>query len=137
MSVYALGDRTFLQHGSRWFLREPAWETFRPITEVTWDGGAFQVNDHIYTQDPLDELYGFGCAEEKALCDRLEAQYGRVKPVPVTTLPTGGEWFRDRRILLTPCAPRDVASWKRMCRERARTCRHAPRGKTFTRRTLA
>jgi hypothetical protein len=86
---------------------------------------------------PLDSLYGYGSDAMKKVCEALTAQYAPQldKAVAVQTPEIGPLlWFRDRRISLTACAPRDIASWKRMHRGRPRTCRHVVLKNKFTRR---
>lgn len=128
-------DHVFVQQKDQWFLWEPAWECFRPVTAVQWDGKKYVIEDTAFTKDPFDKWYGFGSAEMKAFCQKI--------PYPSTinkvNTPSVGPttWFRDRRIVLGPCAPQDVTSWKRMTKGRTRTCRRKVlvRNK-FTRRNL-
>ena len=131
--LYEFRDTVFLHYRSWWFLWEPAWEGFRPIEGISWDGTAFRIHDEKFCSDPTDEQYGYGCAQMKELCDLLADKHDET-PVKVSTLPIGSEWFRDRVVALTPCARRDVKSWKRMVLNKPRTCRNAPRGKKRTRR---
>jgi hypothetical protein len=71
----------------------------------------------------------------KDLCDLLEEQRLETLPHEAKTLETDGmEWFFDRRVAITPCAPRDHESWKRMVQGRGKTCRKAPKGQKYTRR---
>ena len=71
----------------------------------------------------------------KDFCDLLGEYRLEQLPITVQTLEsTTPEWFFDRRVSLTPCAPRDHASWKRMVKNNARTCRKAPKGSKYTRR---
>jgi hypothetical protein len=125
----------FLEYKGHRFTWEPAWNTFRPIERVEWDGKAYVVVDRIYCKDITDPYYGFGSASMKEVCDRLRDAYeSRLASAPnVPPLLGSPTWFRDRRVVLSPCAPRDIPSWKRMCRGRVRTCRKALADK-FTRR---
>jgi len=134
MGLFEFRDNVFLEHKGWWFLWEPAWESFRPVDGVQWDGSTFSINDQAYCSDPTDPLYGYGSAQMKQLCDLLKDKRD-AEPVPTAVLPIGNlEWFRDRRVALTPCAPRDPKSWKRMVQKKPRTCRKAPRGNKFTKR---
>ena len=132
--LYEFRDKVFLEYKSFWFVWESAWEGFRPIQGVVWDGQTFQVQDDMYCIDPTDSLYGYGSEQMKTLCSLLSEQKG--EPTKVSTLPFGTEWFRDRFVAVSPCAPRDTSSWKRMVQNKPRTCRKAPRGKKLTRRIL-
>lgn len=123
---------------NQWFVWEPAWESFRPIESIAWDGTAYVTNDRAYCSDPLDPLYGYGTPEMKKVCEALtSAQKNNVSNATVVSnLAVGpSEWMFDRMVALTPCAPRDRESWKRMTRGRTRTLRAGPRNK-LTRRTL-
>lgn len=133
--LYDFNDSLFLRVRGLWFVWESAWEQFRPIETVTWDGTTFRIHDDLYCSDPMDPLYGYGSAQMRELCELLHDKHDET-PVKVSSLPIGTEWFRDRHVALSPCAPRTPASWKRMVRNHGRTCRRCPRGKTFTRRTL-
>ena len=131
--LYEFRDKTFLEYKRYWFVWESAWEAFRPIQGVSWDGVTFQIEDELYCADPTSPVYGYGTPEMAQLCELLKDKYDS-SAVKVSTLPLGSEWFRDRFVGLTPCAPRDPQSWKRMVQNHGRTCRKAPRGKKLTRR---
>ncbi len=131
--LYEFRDKLLLEYRQYWFVWEPAWESFRPIESVTWDGTTFCIHDDKYCADPTSPLYGYGSQSMIDVC-RLLQPNATQPPVKVSTLPIGTEWFRDRFVSLSPCAPRDVHSWKRMVRNHGRTCRNAPRGKKLTRR---
>jgi hypothetical protein len=131
--LYEFRDKRFLEYKKFWFVWEPAWEAYRPIRGVAWDGRTFQIDDASYCSDPTDPLYGYGSPQMRELCSLLSER--PETPVKVSTLPIGTEWFRDRFVDFTPCASRDVKSWKRMVQNKPRTCRKAPRGKKLTRRT--
>lgn len=131
--LYEFRDKTFLEYKRYWFVWESAWEAFRPIQGVSWDGTTFQIEDDMYCADPTSPVYGYGTAEMAQLCELLKDRYDS-SAIKVSTLPIGTEWFRDRFVALTPCASRDAKSWKRMVQNHGRTCRKAPRGKKLTRR---
>lgn len=136
MSIAQFQDKTFLQYKKFWFVWEPAWDSFRPIDGLAWDGHSYVVKDASYCKDPLDEHYGYGSSQMKEVCEVLHEKYTS-QAKRVSTLDTGNsEWFYDRFVAITPHAPRDKQSWKRMVQGKHRTCRHAPRGKKLTRRSL-
>jgi hypothetical protein len=129
-------DRVFLHQQSRWFIWEPSWKLYRPIDGLRWTGTELRLEDHAYCKDPLDDLYGFGTDRMYTLCFNLSQNFADVenaKALPFLTIGTP-EWFRDRPLALTPCAPRTVESWKRMNLKR-RTVRSCLR-KTFTKRNM-
>lgn len=132
------GDHVFFEYKGHWFVWESAWNQFRPIASCAWDGTAYVVNDKPFCADPMSPLYGFGSVAMKQLCEALTAKYGaEVSRASVVSTPSVGqaEWLFDRMAVLTPCAPRDRASWKQMIRGRYRTLR-AKVPKKLTRRTL-
>lgn len=128
MSVTRVGDILLLQVKSAGFIWEPAWDTWRPVTAVAWDGDRVVVDDRAYCSDPTDPLYGYGSPQMRDACALLAKTYS---PASATsgTLPAVGpaEWFYDRFLSLTSCAPRDKASWKRFHKGRYRTPRKAPK----------
>lgn len=131
--LYEFQDKVYLEYKQWWFVWEPAWESFRPIEGVVWDGTSFRIQDESFCTDPTSDVYGYGSDKMRQLCGLLQDKY-TTNAVKVSTLPFGTEWFRDRFVAFTPCAPRDVSSWKRMVRNKPRTCRKSPRGKKLTRR---
>ncbi len=112
---------------------EPSWDKWRPIDGYRWHGTSFVLDDGPSCTDPLDPTYGFGSAPMMRICELLESK--RSDAVSVET-PAIGEttWFRDRFVSLTPCAPTDLASWKRLVKGKPRTCRRPPPGKKLTKR---
>lgn len=138
MSLTKHGDRIFLNYKQNWFLWEPSWESFRPIQSYAWNGKEYEIGDREYCTDPMDSFYGFGSSKMKQVCDALTATYAsQISGAHPVTTPTIGpsEWMFDRMVVLTPCAPRDRDSWKKMTHGRCRTLRRAPRNK-LTRRIL-
>lgn len=135
MSLIKVGDTVLLQFKTVWFLWEPAWERFRPITSLAWDGQTLVLNDRAYCADPLDPHYGYGTAKMREVSDLLTKTY-RPSKAETSTLPAVGpqEWFYDRFLSLTPCAPRDRASWKRFHKGKYRTPKAAPKSRLTRRR---
>jgi hypothetical protein len=132
--LYEHNDQLVLEHKGWWFLWENAWDAFRPISNVQWDGSRFVYDDKEYCSDPSDPFYGYGSEVMKDLCDLL-VDNRHEAPEETDFLRIGQpEWFFDRPLSLTACAPRDHASWKRMSKGRHRTCRKH-RGRKFTRRS--
>lgn len=132
--MFRLGDRVFLHEGSRWYLWESSWGLYRPINGLRWDGFKLKLDDIEFCKDPTDELYGYGTDRMYTVCFNLSQNFPNIEeaePVPFLTIGTE-EWFHDRPLALTVCAPRDTLSWKRTNLQR-RTLRKHPR-KTFTKR---
>ena len=133
--LYDFRDRLLLEYKGWWFVWEEAWDSFRPMDRLSWDGTRFLLEDRSYCADPSDPLYGYGSQNMKDFCDLLGTRRNEELPVEVNTLEsTHPEWFFDRRVSLTPCAPRDHLSWKRMSQGKYHTLRKAPKGTKFTRR---
>lgn len=111
---------------------------FRPIDNFAWNGTAWVVDDIAYRKDPMEKTYCFGSAEMLATCVALSKKYdSKVETAPVVSYLGLGSpvWFRDRPVNFTHVAQQDVASWKRLVKGRARTCRRRSTNK-FTKRTL-
>lgn len=131
--LYDFNDQLILEHKGWWFLWETAWDSFRPIDNVQWDGARFIYDDRDYCSDPMNPLYGYGSQVMKDLCDLLGDSRHEL-PEEVDCLRIGNpEWFFDRPMSVCPCAPRDIDSWKRMSKGYHRTLRRS-RGRKFTRR---
>jgi len=131
--LYDFNDQLILEHKGWWFLWETAWDSFRPIDNVQWNGSRYVYDDRDYCADPSDPLYGYGSQVMKDLCNLLGDSIHDL-PQEADCLRIGApEWFYDRPMSLTTCAPRDLPSWKRMSKGVHRTCRRH-RGRKFTRR---
>lgn len=128
-----MGDLLILSYGSQLFVWESVWKGFRPITSVAWNGVRHVVEDSNYRSDPTERLYGYGSREMVVLCEALTKKYSKQVAVRRPEYGEGAEWFRDRMVVFTPCAPRDGLSWKRLCNGRRKTCRQQPRGRHTTR----
>lgn len=136
MSVVRFRDTVYLNYKNHWFVWESAWDGWRPVDAVRWTGARFEADDRAYTADPTSDDYGYGSTKMRELCEALTEKFPQTDAPSVPHLPAGPvEWFRDRMVALSPCAPRDMASWKRMTAGRARTCRAGPRNR-FTKRSL-
>jgi len=112
----------------RWVAWDPYW---RPIDAIEWTGTEWKLKDETYSKDPTEHTYMFGSFEMKYMCETLsDPTDADVCPDWIGT----PEWFFDRPIVLSPCAPRTLDSWKRMGFRR-RTFRVRSGRKTFTKRT--
>lgn len=136
MALYRYQDTIYLIYKQLPFLWDSDWEMFRPVTSFAWDGTTFVIDDRMYCKDPTSPFYGFGSAAMKEACDLLTRTYGpKLSQAVSVRAPVIGpsEWWIDRMISLTPCAPRDRLSWRRMHKGKYYTPHQAPRNK-FTRR---
>jgi len=138
MSLVRIGDTVLLSYKGIWCVWEPAWEQYRPITSLAWDGDRIVLDDRAFCRDPTDSLYGYGDPRRKDLCRLLTQMYppASAQPGPLPAAGSTPEWFYDRYLCLTPCAPRDRASWKRFHKGKYRTPRTAPKTR-LTRRQRA
>jgi len=77
----------------------------------------------------MNPNYAFGSPDMKEYCESIETP----EEVPERLVWIGTpEWFFDRPVVLSQCAPRTIESWRRMNVKR-RTFR-SKRGKAFTKR---
>ena len=139
MSVVRFHDRAYLHVGSRWFIWEPSWSLFRPIDGLAWDGSTFTLDDSAYCSDITDRQYGFGTEEMYQLCLKVSEKWAdKVVDAPIVNVLSIGkhEWFFDRPLTLTPCAPRTKDSWKALGLARKTHRSFRVLRKTFTKRTL-
>ena len=135
--IHRFHDRAYLHVVSRWFVWEPAWSLFRPVDGLAWDGTKFVLDDAAYCADITDRQYGFGSEEMYQVCSQLSETWAdKVPDAPVANVLNIGkaEWFFDRPMVITPCAPRTKESWRATGLQR-RSLRvfKSPR-KTFTKR---
>lgn len=137
MSVLRFQDHIFLQYKTHIFVYEPSWDMYRPIDGVAWNGREWVIQDREYCKDPFDSLYGYGRQTMHEVCDvltnKFQEEEGKVVPYPSLGKL---EWFRDRYVMLTPCAPRDTGSWKQLHRGRVRTGKNRGLRNKFTRRNI-
>ena len=135
--MFRFKERVFLKKDG-WFVWEPSWDMFRPISRFVWNGKAYVIDDSQYTKDPFSELFGFGTPAMKEVCTNLTNEYldGIEKAPTVREACIGTPiWARDRFVVMDDC----IDTWRTHLRaigSRARTCRNQPRGKKFTKRTL-
>lgn len=131
-------DHIFLTQNNQTFIWDTAIGMFRPIHSFGWDGYRIDINDVCYTADPTDNTYGFGTPEMYKVCMDLTNTYeSKLGAAPTSTFLSAGDvvWFRDRPITFTPCAPRDIHSWKRLVKQHPRTLR-SHKSNRFTKRNL-
>jgi hypothetical protein len=138
MALYKFRDVIYLNYKNTGFLWEPSWRSFRPIDSISWNGTTFSIDDRTYCKDPSDSLYGYGSEQMKQVCSLLTQKFEpAIAGATEVKTPAIGklEWFQDRFVSLTACAPRDTSSWKRLIKGKHNTLRKAPRNKP-TRRVL-
>jgi hypothetical protein len=141
MDLRIFHDRIYGRHSNQLFVFEPAWDTFRPIDHVAWDGTRYTILDETFKRDLFDPNYGYGTLEMKALCRQL---------INETELDTATElkdivefwkwygetklkWWKDRPCLFaSPCVSREQDGWKsylHYMNVRAKTLRQPVRGR--------
>lgn len=136
MPAYEFRGNDYYEYKGWWFLWEPAWESYRPIDGVAWDGDSYFIDDREYCTDILDPLYGYGSEEMKDLCELLNDRHVEYAK-PVDVLPVKDlTWYFDRRVPVSPCCQKDIGAWKKLVQGKYRTLRAMPRGSKFTRRRL-
>jgi hypothetical protein len=114
--------------GRVWVAWDPYW---RPITGLEWTGTSWHLNDGEYCIDLTDPEYAFGSAAMKTMCEQLSEPTDEDICKDWIGTP---EWFFDRPVVLNPCAPRTLDSWRRLG-VRRRTFKVRLNRKTFTKRT--
>jgi hypothetical protein len=131
-------DQVFLQVTLRCYVWDSGLGFFRPIDGYGWNGTEWVLDDKAYRKDPLEPTYCFGSATMMAICAELTKKYGpAVETAPTASWISIGTpvWFRDRPVQFTHAAPRDLASWRRLVKGRARSCKRRSTNK-FTKRNL-
>lgn len=121
MDLVQFRERIYGKQGAQLFVLEPAWDSFRPIERVAWNGTQFSILDSIYTRDLFSPVYGFGSPEMKQKCryllEETELEGAREITDPVTFWKWAGEsgvtWWKDRPcVFSSSCVSRDTQSWK-------------------------
>jgi hypothetical protein len=124
---------------SQLFVWEAAWDSFRPIESIGWNGKEIIGVDTKYKQDIFDPYYGYGSLEMKQLCRRLTDITELDAPESGNISWLKGEFWRDRNCSFAfECSSRSVQSWKNYIaytNSRAKTLRKIP-GNRITRRKL-
>jgi len=113
MELIKYKDTLYGKLNSDLFIWDSAWESFRPISKIGWNGSVVTHVD-LYKNDLLDPWYGFGSLEMREKCRELTetvelSEYG----TDISKLFTQSEWLRDRKIPLLPCTSRDGKTWTR------------------------
>ena len=104
------------------FTFETAWDCFRPINFVGWDGRNFVAEDSNYKKDIFSPYYGYGSGEMKKLCKELTktVELNDAKKIsnPVEFWKwcklTNAVWWFDRPVVfLHSCVDKTRESWKK------------------------
>lgn len=122
MELCEFHERMYGKYKNQLYVFETAWDSFRPISYVGWNGVRFQEEDSEYKQDIFSPYYGYGSAEMKQVC----REFTRTVELSNATLITdpvqfwkwygqkGAVWWYDRPVVfLHTCAPRGRESWKK------------------------
>ena len=139
MELCEFHDRLYGKYKSQLFVLEPAWDSFRPIESVAWNGTVFEIQDSTFKKNIFDQNYGYGSLEMKALCRRLlqETELGEAVSIedPIQFWKWLGvksaKWWYDRPcVFSSQCVPRNSLGWKRYLRYlnvRAKTLKNKTR----------
>jgi len=96
------------------FIWEAAWDSFRPIECIGWNGKELVGVDTKYKEDIFSPWYGYGSPEMKELCRRLTDITELNVPESDSIPWIKGEWWRDRQCTFAfECSSKSVQSWKR------------------------
>jgi hypothetical protein len=114
MELVNFKERLYGKLESQLFVWEAAWDSFRPIEKLGWNGKEIIGVDTKYKQDIFDPYYGFGSPEMKQLCRRLTDITELNVPESQTMPWIKGEFWRDRECSFAfECSSKSVQSWKR------------------------
>jgi hypothetical protein len=114
MELVNFKGRLYGKLESQLFVWEAAWDSFRPIEKLGWNGKEIIGVDTKYKQDIFDPYYGFGSPEMKQLCRRLTDITELNVPESQTIPWIKGEFWRDRECSFAfECSSKSVQSWKR------------------------
>ena len=148
MELCEFHDRIYGKYEGQLYVLEPAWDSFRPIESVAWNGTVFEIQDSKFKKNLFDSYYGYGSLQQKALCRRLiqetELENAVTIQDPIDFWKWCGiksaKWWHDRPcVFSSPCVSRDVQSWKRYLRYlnvRAKTLKNKVRSRV-TKRLVA
>jgi hypothetical protein len=122
MELVEFYERIYGKYNNQLFIFETAWDSFRPISYVGWNGTRFEEESSDYTQNIFSPYYGYGTAETKQLCKELTntTELSEARPLsdPVVFWKWCGQqgavwWFDRPSVFLNKCSPRTRDSWKR------------------------
>ena len=122
MDVCEFRERTYGKYNNQLFVLEPAWDSFRPISFVGWNGKDLAIVDNVYKQDLMSPVYGYGSPDMKRLChhllDTTELEGRKEFNDPAVFWKwcghTSAVWWRDRPCIFTSsCVSRDINGWKK------------------------
>lgn len=145
MDLRTFQDRIYGKYENQLFIFEPAWDSFRPIEHVAWNGTKYVILDQKFKQDLFDPNYGYGSLAMKATCRKIsqdtELETAKEIKDAVEFWKWSGEkelkWWNDRPCLFaSPCVEKDREDWKNYLKYenvRAKTLRQPIRGR-LTRR---
>ena len=122
MDLVEFRERIYGKYNNQLFIFETAWDCFRPIVSIGWNGKDFGVDDKIYKQDLFSPYYGYGTIDMRQVCKHLIriTELGTAKKLtdPITLWKWSGQtnasWWNDRPVVfLNSCVDRSRDSWKR------------------------
>ena len=119
MELRLFQDRIFGKYENQLFVWENAWDSFRPIERIGWNGKSLEIVDTSYKQNIFDPNYGYGNMKElcKTLTEETELSHAKEDPYFWKWTGLSPEWWKDRLIVFaTKCISRDTESWKKYIR---------------------
>jgi hypothetical protein len=143
MDVVQFHGKTYGKENSHLYVFEPTWDSFRPISNIGWDGKKFAV-DHLFKENLFSPYYGFESQEQKDKCRKLAdvtELAGREITDPIEMWKWAGinaSWFRDRPcVFLNECASRNWQDYLKYLGSRPKTLRRHYSNRRITRRLVA
>jgi hypothetical protein len=122
MELCEFRDNIYGKLNNQLFAFETAWDSFRPITSVGWDGKGFITDERTYKKDLFSPYYGYGSADMKKLCKDLTKTTELNDAIQIKdpivfwkwSNQSNTVWWFDRPILFaSSCVDRSRESWKR------------------------
>ena len=143
MDVCVFHTRIYGKIDKTLYIFEPTWDSFRPITQVGWDGKKFSTDEPFKT-NLFSPYYGFESPEQKTLCRQLaettELDAREIRdPVEFWKWAgtTSASWFRDRPcVFLTECSLKNWHAYIKYLGSRGRTLRRRIPSGRVTRRLI-
>ena len=122
MQLCEFRDTIYGKYKRYLFKFETAWDSFRPISYVGWNGTDFVTVDSEFKKDMFSPYYGYGTPQMKAVCKQLTSTTELGNAViftdPVDFWKWAGQsqasWWRDRPcVFASRCIGRNVSDWKK------------------------
>lgn len=148
MELCEFREDIYGKHNSRLYKFESAWDAFRPIDGIAWDGRRLIELDRRFKTNLLSDYYGYESLEMKRFCNQIIRDVHFEKAIPITDIvhfwkwagQSNVEWWRDRPcIFASKCVPRTIEGWKMYLtylRSKPKTLRHSLASRLTRKRRL-